>query len=194
MLKLYCRVNWFHVLCKTFRSCFTFSLYVFPRSGPSFCAQSLYHQCRSTRDRPLCSWTSSSSYTWCVLIWTLSFFMLIFYSEETHRHTHLSHLTCGLYDYLCLGPAVMPPQYYGVTPWGVYPANLFQQQAAAANNSANQQAANQGQQNQQQVSWLLAKNLACWWALAQDVSVSALLRSQLNVRSVLLLLFLDLWM
>lgn len=46
----------------------------------------------------------------------------------------------------------MPPQYYGVTPWGVYPANLFQQQAAAANNSANQQAANQGQQNQQQVS------------------------------------------
>lgn len=98
MLKLYCRVNWFHVLCKTFRSCFTFSLYVFPRSGPSFCAQSLYHQCRSTRDRPLCSWTSSSSYTWCVLIWTLSFFMLIFYSEETHRHTHLSHLTCGLYD------------------------------------------------------------------------------------------------
>uniref|UniRef100_A0A8C7YTI6 Pumilio homolog 1 n=1 Tax=Oryzias sinensis TaxID=183150 RepID=A0A8C7YTI6_9TELE len=50
-----------------------------------------------------------------------------------------------------LGPAVMPPQYYGVTPWGVYPANLFQQQAAAANNSANQQAAGQGQQNQQQV-------------------------------------------
>uniref|UniRef100_A0AAQ4P334 Pumilio homolog 1 n=1 Tax=Gasterosteus aculeatus aculeatus TaxID=481459 RepID=A0AAQ4P334_GASAC len=50
-----------------------------------------------------------------------------------------------------LGPAVMPPQYYGVTPWGVYPANLFQQQAAAANSSANQQAANQNQQNQQQV-------------------------------------------
>ncbi|XP_067111701.1 pumilio homolog 1 isoform X2 [Osmerus mordax] len=49
------------------------------------------------------------------------------------------------------GPAVMPPQYYGVTPWGVYPANLFQQQAAAANNSANQQAAGQAQQNQQQV-------------------------------------------
>lgn len=61
--------------------------------------------------------------------------------------------------HLCLGPAVMPPQYYGVTPWGVYPANLFQQQAAAANNSANQQAAGQGQQNQQQVSWLLAKNI-----------------------------------
>jgi len=55
----------------------------------------------------------------------------------------------------------MPPHYYGVTPWGVYPANLFQQQAAAANNSANQQVANQGQQNQQQVSWLLAKKLAC---------------------------------
>uniref|UniRef100_A0A8C8H155 Pumilio homolog 1 n=1 Tax=Oncorhynchus tshawytscha TaxID=74940 RepID=A0A8C8H155_ONCTS len=49
------------------------------------------------------------------------------------------------------GPAVMPPQYYGVTPWGVYPANLFQQQAAAANNSANQQAQGQNQQNQQQV-------------------------------------------
>uniref|UniRef100_A0A674EGI4 Pumilio RNA binding family member 2 n=1 Tax=Salmo trutta TaxID=8032 RepID=A0A674EGI4_SALTR len=29
------------------------------------------------------------------------------------------------------GPTVVPPQYYGV-PWGVYPANLFQQQAAAA--------------------------------------------------------------
>uniref|UniRef100_A0A8D0AP52 Pumilio homolog 1 n=1 Tax=Sander lucioperca TaxID=283035 RepID=A0A8D0AP52_SANLU len=57
----------------------------------------------------------------------------------------------GLAAAATLGPAVMPPQYYGVTPWGVYPANLFQQQAAAANNSANQQAANQGQQNQQQV-------------------------------------------
>lgn len=42
------------------------------------------------------------------------------------------------------GPAVVPPQYYGV-PWGVYPANLFQQQAAStANHSANQQASNQG--------------------------------------------------
>ncbi|KAM3853427.1 pumilio homolog 2 isoform 2-T2 [Vipera latastei] len=49
------------------------------------------------------------------------------------------------------GPAVVPPQYYGV-PWGVYPANLFQQQAAAAaNSSANQQAATQAQQGQQQV-------------------------------------------
>ncbi|XP_034965898.1 pumilio homolog 2 isoform X12 [Zootoca vivipara] len=51
------------------------------------------------------------------------------------------------------GPAVVPPQYYGV-PWGVYPANLFQQQAAAAaaaNNTANQQAASQAQQSQQQV-------------------------------------------
>ncbi|XP_014843130.1 PREDICTED: pumilio homolog 1-like isoform X2 [Poecilia mexicana] len=59
--------------------------------------------------------------------------------------------TAGLAAAATLGPAVMPPQYYGVTPWGVYPANLFQQQAAAANNSANQQAAGQGQQNQQQV-------------------------------------------
>uniref|UniRef100_A0A665WBG3 PUM-HD domain-containing protein n=1 Tax=Echeneis naucrates TaxID=173247 RepID=A0A665WBG3_ECHNA len=42
------------------------------------------------------------------------------------------------------GPTVVPPQYYGV-PWGVYPANLFQQQAAStANHSANQQASNQG--------------------------------------------------
>ncbi|XP_058143648.1 pumilio homolog 2 isoform X6 [Dasypus novemcinctus] len=51
------------------------------------------------------------------------------------------------------GPAVVPPQYYGV-PWGVYPANIFQQQAAAAaaaNNTANQQAASQGQPGQQQV-------------------------------------------
>ncbi|XP_026551130.1 pumilio homolog 2 isoform X10 [Pseudonaja textilis] len=49
------------------------------------------------------------------------------------------------------GPAVVPPQYYGV-PWGVYPANLFQQQAAAtANSTANQQAASQAQQGQQQV-------------------------------------------
>ncbi|XP_034370311.1 pumilio homolog 2 isoform X5 [Arvicanthis niloticus] len=49
------------------------------------------------------------------------------------------------------GPAVVPPQYYGV-PWGVYPANLFQQQAAAAaGNTANQQAASQAQPGQQQV-------------------------------------------
>uniref|UniRef100_A0A8D3CFJ0 PUM-HD domain-containing protein n=1 Tax=Scophthalmus maximus TaxID=52904 RepID=A0A8D3CFJ0_SCOMX len=50
------------------------------------------------------------------------------------------------------GPTVVPPQYYGV-PWGVYPANLFQQQAASnANHSANQQASNQGQgPGQQQV-------------------------------------------
>ena len=56
---------------------------------------------------------------------------------------------------VCSGPTVMPPQYYGVTPWGVYPANLFQQQAAAANNSANQQAQGQNQHNQQQVSGVL---------------------------------------
>ncbi|KAM5292010.1 pumilio homolog 2 isoform 8-T8 [Ctenodactylus gundi] len=49
------------------------------------------------------------------------------------------------------GPAVVPPQYYGV-PWGVYPANLFQQQAAAAaSNTASQQAASQTQPGQQQV-------------------------------------------
>uniref|UniRef100_A0A3P9J4S8 Pumilio RNA-binding family member 2 n=1 Tax=Oryzias latipes TaxID=8090 RepID=A0A3P9J4S8_ORYLA len=42
------------------------------------------------------------------------------------------------------GPTVVPPQYYGV-PWGVYPASLFQQQAAStASHSANQQASNQG--------------------------------------------------
>lgn len=52
------------------------------------------------------------------------------------------------------GPAVVPHQYYGVTPWGVYPASLFQQQAAAAaaaTNSANQQSTQQTQQGQQQV-------------------------------------------
>uniref|UniRef100_A0A8C7I0X0 Pumilio homolog 1 n=1 Tax=Oncorhynchus kisutch TaxID=8019 RepID=A0A8C7I0X0_ONCKI len=57
----------------------------------------------------------------------------------------------GLAAAATLGPTVMPPQYYGVTPWGVYPANLFQQQAVAANNSANQQAQGQNQHNQQQV-------------------------------------------
>uniref|UniRef100_A0A4W5MKY2 Pumilio RNA binding family member 2 n=1 Tax=Hucho hucho TaxID=62062 RepID=A0A4W5MKY2_9TELE len=56
-------------------------------------------------------------------------------------------------DSLPLGPTVVPPQYYGV-PWGVYPANLFQQQAAAAaSHNANQQASNQGPgPGQQQVS------------------------------------------
>ncbi|XP_056336852.1 pumilio homolog 2-like isoform X1 [Danio aesculapii] len=49
------------------------------------------------------------------------------------------------------GPAVVPPQYYGV-PWGVYPANLFQQQAtAAASHSTNQQASSQGPGPGQQV-------------------------------------------
>lgn len=77
-------------------------------------------------------------------------------ANEMSRHQETlenrsSHLVFPPH-HLLLGPAVMPPQYYGVTPWGVYPANLFQQQAAAANSSANQQAANQGQQNQQQVS------------------------------------------
>uniref|UniRef100_A0A8B9L931 Pumilio homolog 1 n=1 Tax=Astyanax mexicanus TaxID=7994 RepID=A0A8B9L931_ASTMX len=57
----------------------------------------------------------------------------------------------GLAAAATLGPAVMPPQYYGVTPWGVYPANLFQQQAPAPSNSANQQQTAQTQQNQQQV-------------------------------------------
>lgn len=69
-----------------------------------------------------------------------------------HKHKQLFDDCVIAVSVLHQGPAVMPPQYYGVTPWGVYPANLFQQQAAAANNSANQQAANQGQQNQQQVS------------------------------------------
>lgn len=74
----------------------------------------------------------------------------------------------------------MPPQYYGVTPWGVYPANLFQQQAAAANSSANQQAAGQGQQNQQQVSWLSDKKLTHGLPPAQNISVSARLSRQLK--------------
>ncbi|MFT7813230.1 pumilio homolog 1 isoform X4 [Arapaima gigas] len=62
--------------------------------------------------------------------------------------------TAGLAAAATLGPAVVPHQYYGVTPWGVYPANLFQQHsanAAAASGSANQQAGSQNQQGQQQV-------------------------------------------
>lgn len=53
---------------------------------------------------------------------------------------------------------MVPPQYYGV-PWGVYPANLFQQQAAStANHSANQQASNQGPgPGQQQVGTFFYK-------------------------------------
>lgn len=48
------------------------------------------------------------------------------------------------HDAVFSGPTVVPPQYYGV-PWGVYPANLFQQQpASTAGHSANQQASNQG--------------------------------------------------
>ncbi|XP_075029784.1 pumilio homolog 1 isoform X4 [Calonectris borealis] len=61
----------------------------------------------------------------------------------------------GLAAAATLGPAVVPHQYYGVTPWGVYPASLFQQQAAAAaaaTNSANQQTTQQTQQGQQQTS------------------------------------------
>uniref|UniRef100_A0A8C1V3L6 Pumilio RNA-binding family member 2 n=1 Tax=Cyprinus carpio TaxID=7962 RepID=A0A8C1V3L6_CYPCA len=65
----------------------------------------------------------------------------------------------GLFDYnsqqqvqiscFSIGPTVVPPQYYGV-PWGVYPANLFQQPAAASH-SANQQASSQGPGPGQQV-------------------------------------------
>uniref|UniRef100_H2M7D6 Pumilio homolog 1 n=1 Tax=Oryzias latipes TaxID=8090 RepID=H2M7D6_ORYLA len=64
----------------------------------------------------------------------------------------------GLAAAATLGPAVMPPQYYGVTPWGVYPANLFQQQAAAerftlpvmrAGGNQRPLTPNQGQQGQQ---------------------------------------------
>ncbi|CAG5927941.1 unnamed protein product [Menidia menidia] len=66
------------------------------------------------------------------------------------------------------GPTVVPPQYYGV-PWGVYPANLFQQQAAStANHSANQQASNQGpgpgQPQGQQESLAAAANPALAYA------------------------------
>uniref|UniRef100_A0A673MRC0 Pumilio homolog 2-like n=1 Tax=Sinocyclocheilus rhinocerous TaxID=307959 RepID=A0A673MRC0_9TELE len=59
------------------------------------------------------------------------------------------------------GPAVVPPQYYGV-PWGVYPANLFQQQAAAAaSHSANQQASNQGPGPGQQVDDIISTYKIC---------------------------------
>uniref|UniRef100_A0A672HYK2 Pumilio homolog 1 n=1 Tax=Salarias fasciatus TaxID=181472 RepID=A0A672HYK2_SALFA len=71
------------------------------------------------------------------------------YALAAAQQPHIGKSVCVCVCFV--RPAVMPPQYYGVTPWGVYPANLFQQQAAAANSSANQQAAGQGQQNQQQV-------------------------------------------
>lgn len=67
---------------------------------------------------------------------------------------HTTGLVVVTEDSLPLGPTVVPPQYYGV-PWGVYPANLFQQQAAAAaaSHNANQQASNQGPgPGQQQVN------------------------------------------
>ncbi|MGH0133096.1 UNVERIFIED_CONTAM: hypothetical protein FKN15_046017 [Acipenser sinensis] len=59
--------------------------------------------------------------------------------------------TAGLAAAATLGPAVVPHQYYGVTPWGVYPANLFQQQAAAAGPLTPNQS-QQGQQNDQLVA------------------------------------------
>lgn len=67
-------------------------------------------------------------------------------------------LTMRWFVVVFAGPAVVPPQYYGV-PWGVYPANLFQQQAAStANHSANQQASNQGPgPGQQQVGTFFFK-------------------------------------
>uniref|UniRef100_A0A672NQ88 Pumilio RNA binding family member 2 n=1 Tax=Sinocyclocheilus grahami TaxID=75366 RepID=A0A672NQ88_SINGR len=69
-------------------------------------------------------------------------FRLVFSSRNT-----LSPISCFHHNVFCFVlfcPAVVPPQYYGV-PWGVYPANLFQQPAAAAaSHSANQQASSQG--------------------------------------------------
>uniref|UniRef100_A0A8C7DU88 PUM-HD domain-containing protein n=1 Tax=Oncorhynchus kisutch TaxID=8019 RepID=A0A8C7DU88_ONCKI len=63
----------------------------------------------------------------------------LLYKIELQVHT--TGLVVVTEDSLPLGPTVVPPQYYGV-PWGVYPANLFQQQAASHN--ANQQGSNQG--------------------------------------------------
>lgn len=64
---------------------------------------------------------------------------------------------------------MVPPQYYGV-PWGVYPANLFQQQAAStANHSANQQASNQGPgPGQQQVGTFFYKKNEYIYILQQQ--------------------------
>ncbi|XP_062858038.1 pumilio homolog 2 isoform X2 [Trichomycterus rosablanca] len=50
------------------------------------------------------------------------------------------YTAAGLAAAATLAGPVVPPQYYGV-PWGVYPANFFQQQTATV---ANQQASNQG--------------------------------------------------
>lgn len=70
------------------------------------------------------------------------FYSLIYFSDVP-KHDLLSVLYIHL-GTVSSGPTVVPPQYYGV-PWGVYPANLFQQQpASTASHSANQQASNQG--------------------------------------------------
>lgn len=69
--------------------------------------------------------------------------MIFFFFCGLPKHALLSFLHIQ-HDTVSSGPTVVPPQYYGV-PWGVYPANLFQQQpASAASHSANQQASNQG--------------------------------------------------
>uniref|UniRef100_A0A9R1SE75 Pumilio homolog 1 n=2 Tax=Cyprinus carpio TaxID=7962 RepID=A0A9R1SE75_CYPCA len=73
------------------------------------------------------------------------------YALAAAQQQHIGEFDCRYDCPDLVDKTVMPPQYYGVTPWGVYPANLFQQQAATPSNSANQQSAAQTQQNQQQV-------------------------------------------
>uniref|UniRef100_A0A8C2BFE0 Pumilio RNA-binding family member 1 n=1 Tax=Cyprinus carpio TaxID=7962 RepID=A0A8C2BFE0_CYPCA len=73
------------------------------------------------------------------------------YALAAAQQQHIGEFNCRYDCPDLVDKTVMPPQYYGVTPWGVYPANLFQQQAATPSNSANQQSAAQTQQNQQQV-------------------------------------------
>lgn len=71
------------------------------------------------------------------------FVCLFLFSPVVPKHD-LSSVLHIQRDTVSSGPTVVPPQYYGV-PWGVYPANLFQQQpASTASHSANQQASNQG--------------------------------------------------
>uniref|UniRef100_A0A8C1RYB9 Pumilio homolog 1 n=1 Tax=Cyprinus carpio TaxID=7962 RepID=A0A8C1RYB9_CYPCA len=92
--------------------------------------------------------------TWCLIVCVLGLAPAAFVPNPyiiSAAPPGTDPYAAGLAAAATLGPAVMPPQYYGVTPWGVYPANLFQQQAATPSNSANQQSAAQTQQNQQQV-------------------------------------------
>lgn len=159
VLKLYS--DSFYVFCGTFGPRVTLSLSVFSGLAPAFVPNPYIISAAPPGTDPYAAGLAAAA-TLGVWKWTLGLVWRFLDSGRAmgiNLHIEERWIDSCIYCTVCLplGPAVMPPQYYGVTPWGVYPANLFQQQAAAANSSANQQAASQGQQNQQQVSRLLAK-------------------------------------